>query len=605
MCITSVSGPNQPGFRDRRVRETGMKQIITSTCILLLICAVLSGQETAPASSPKTVWIRVADEGRYMVDTSLATHIKTKLERARNADIVIFEIDTYGGQVLAASEIRETIMDFVSSHDARVIAYIEKKAVSAGAMITVSCPEIVMLPEAHFGDCAPVVSGADGPKMLNENDKITSVLRKEFETACRKYGYPYRLGHAMVSQSFASYVLMESSKIKMYSLDEFGKLPELEREKISGSDIPSRTEVFFPQNVRKILGDVKKDEEKIQYPDLEDVKEPVIVVTDEVFEVDGKRMCFFSQSPDARMDFQGLTEPEEAFFKLRFLHQIDSEKKMLELSGEEAYKYHFSKKLVNNRTELFDYLGVSESEVQELEPSKAENVIRWLNQPMIMGLFIMIGMIALYAEFHTPGFGLAGIIGIIAFGLYFLISFLTVQPNLLPVLLFLVGMVLLFLEIFVIPGFGIAGISGIILLIGGLMTVRMPAGFFSADKSSEWRVEHFTEPVIVVFGGIVAGFIGCIIAARFLPELSIFSKHVVTGPDRLESASEGGISVSSVKVDISPGDEGVVSAQLRPSGKIEIGDHTLAAVSNGDFIEKGSRIRVVKVKGNQIIVEKA
>jgi len=156
----------------------------------------------------------------------------------------------------------------------------------------------------------------------------------------------------------------------------------------------------------------------------------------------------------------------------------------------------------------------------------------------------------------------------------------------------------------VIPGFGVAGIMGILLLITGLMTVRMPDGIFTPGRSMEWRMELLSEPLAVVFGGLVAGFIGCMVIARYLPEMKWFSKHVVSGPDRIETAAEGGVGVSNIKTEVNEKDEGMVAADLRPSGKVEINGRKLTAVSNGDYIEKGSKIRVVKVKGNQIIVEK-
>ena len=198
---------------------------------------------------------------------------------------------------------------------------------------------------------------------------------------------------------------------------------------------------------------------------------------------------------------------------------------------------------------------------------------------------------------------MAGATALICFALYFLIAFLAREPHLLPVILFLCGIVLLVLEIFVIPGFGVAGVSGIILMLLGMMTVRLPKEIFTPGKSVEWRMETFSEPIMIVFGGLFLGLLGCVVIARFLPELKLFSKHVVTGPSRIESSTESGVSASNLKTEVAEGDEAVVSMDLRPSGKVEIQGRHLTAVSNGDYIAQGARVKVVKIRGNQIYVE--
>ena len=240
-----------------------MKYMTILAVFLVCFVHITVSQEQEEPDKPKTAYlIKISDQKEFMVDTVLATYIKNSLAKAHNADFVFLEIDTYGGQLKATEEIREHIDTFLETFKGKLVAYIPKKAISAGAAITVACPEIIMKKLSHFGDCAPVVATAEGPKIV-ENDKITSVLREHFETACRKNGYPYRLGHAMVSQSFETYILNESSACKIYSFDELKNLPEPERKKISGGDIPSRTEFYFPDQVKAMFkgrSSNKKDE---------------------------------------------------------------------------------------------------------------------------------------------------------------------------------------------------------------------------------------------------------------------------------------------------------------------------------------------------------
>jgi len=597
-----------------------MKRLQFSIIIFIIITfSCISGlDEKQPAENegrgngkkPETVYlIKISDQKQFMVDTVLSTYIRNSLKQAKDSDIVLLEIDTYGGQLTAMEEIRDHIDSFLETYKGRLVAYIPKRAISAGAAITVVCPEIIMKERAQFGDCAPVVSTAEGPKLINQNDKITSVLRQDFETACRKNGYPYRLGHAMVSQRFATYILTESSACRIYSFDEFKNLPQKERKKISGGDVPTRTEFYFPDQVKAGLSDSssknkgKGSEKQTANIDIRILTKPVVVVIDEVFEVDGRKFCFFSKSPKAQKDFISLSETEEKFLKKLDYKLIDASDELLHLSAEQAYAYHFAKKVVKNKLEMFDYYGINASDVTEITPSTAETAVRWLNSPVVASLLIMIGIIAIYAELHTPGFGIAGAAALVCFALYFLFGFLAREPHLLPVILFLLGIVLLLLEIFVIPGFGVAGISGMVLLLLGLLTVRLPEELYKKGGDVQWTFDMFFEPITVVFGGFLLGLIGCVIIARFLPEIQLFSSHVVQGPERIESASESGISASNIKTDIHVGDEAVVTTDLRPSGKIEIAGRQVTAVSSGDYISRGSRVRIVKVRGNQIIAE--
>jgi len=573
-----------------------MKNLLAAWGVVLFVCLASAPGEAGPAK--KAYLIEVSDQKEFMVDVGLASYIRSSLERARDAEVIILEIDTYGGALEAMEEIREAIHDTVLSSKARVVAYIPRKAVSAGAAIAVSCPEIVMREGAHFGDCAPVIPTSEGPKIVDENDKITSVLRKEFETSCRRYGYPYRLGHAMVSQRFSTYVLYEAPGVKIYSFEEFKNLPAAARKKISGGAVPARTEFFFPPELRKKIA-----EDKADTVELRSLSVPVYVVIDEVFDVDGRRMCFLSRSPDARKDFISLSEAEEDFVTRKLLTQVDSEKELLELSAEQAYAYHFAAKVVSGREDLFSYLGLTPSDVEIVKPSRAVTAVRILNSPIVASLLIMIGVVAVYAELHTPGFGLAGLVALSCFALYFLFSFLARQPHLLPVILFVLGMALLAVEIFLIPGFGVTGIAGILCMIGGLLLVRLPEEFFSGERA--WSFDALSEPICVVGGGMLAGFAGCFLIARFLPEMRWFSSHVVTGPSRPVTATESGVTASMRKIDVNVGDEAVVVADLRPSGKIEVNGQRIAALSRGEYIVRGRRVKVVKVQGNRIVVEEA
>ncbi|MFH1708249.1 MAG: NfeD family protein [Planctomycetota bacterium] len=574
-------------------------------CLWGLICLAAAAAFGEPARiTGRVCLLQVSDQEKFMVDTSLASYIKTRLAETQDAALVILEIDTYGGELAATSVIREAIMG-AAAGGRRVVAFIPKKAVSAGALITVSCPEIYMQEGAHFGNCAPVTATQEGLKMLNENDKITSVLRKDFETACRKYGYPYRLGHAMVSQDFATFVLYENSAVKLFSFAELEAMPAEERAAITGGDLPTRTEFYFPEPLKAFLErPAPKEKEGEADPAAAPAAEqPVRVAIDEVFSVDGRRFCFLSEAPDARKDFTALSDRAEEFVKRTLLKQIDSTNEMVELTAEEAYRYHFATRVVRDEAELFACLGVDGSRVERIVPSMGETVIRWFNHPVVAGLLMMIGVIAIYTELQSPGIGIGAVVAAAAFGLYFLFSFLATEPHYLPLILFVLGAGLVVVEIFVFPGVMVTAIAGVGLMLFGLLTVRLPGDFFAPGHDMTWRMEHFQSPLISLTIAILGGSIGIMLVARFLPRTAFFNRFVVRGPAALVPSDQPGMSVSNRVTAVKEADTGVAETDMRPAGKISLGGNSLIAMSSGDYIERGARVRVLQVKGNQVIVE--
>lgn len=121
----------------------------------------------------------------------------------KNPDYIIFDINTFGGRLDAAFDIVDTIMGIKNS---RTVAFVSKKAISAGALIALSSKELYMLPGTTIGDCAPIVQNSDGtPQIVGE--KIQSPLRAKFRNLAQKNGYPELLSMAMVSPDLAVYEL--------------------------------------------------------------------------------------------------------------------------------------------------------------------------------------------------------------------------------------------------------------------------------------------------------------------------------------------------------------------------------------------------------------
>ncbi|MBC2717535.1 MAG: serine protease [Desulfobacteraceae bacterium] len=180
----------------------------------------------APASKQAVYVISVSGE----VDPGMAAFIDRAVQDiSKDPDgIVVANIDTFGGRVDSALEIVDT---FLKIPENQSIAFVEKKAISAGALIALSCGELVMIPATTIGDCAPITYSQEGPEMLGE--KFQSPIRAKFRALAKRNGYPVKLAEAMVSLDKEIYeVVIDGKKILMDASD-YADLTDEEKQKIT------------------------------------------------------------------------------------------------------------------------------------------------------------------------------------------------------------------------------------------------------------------------------------------------------------------------------------------------------------------------------------
>ena len=215
------------------------------------------------------------------------------------------------------------------------------------------------------------------------------------------------------------------------------------------------------------------------------------------------------------------------------------------------------------------------------DPDASTRIVEFLTRPEISTALLILAILAMVTEIFVQGFGLPGLISIVAFALYFGGGFLTGNAQWWPVLLFLIGTVLLVIEM-AVPGFGIFGVSGIAALLVGVV--------FAAPTPGQ---------------GIVSLCIALAAAAVLIPILykllggPAFSRHFVL--HEAETADKGYISKRPDTRLV--GKIGEVLAPLRPSGAIRIDGRNMDAQSDGEYLPTGTRIRVVRVEGAKIVVE--
>ena len=175
-----------------------------------------------------------------MIDGGIYSSLKRRVEIAKEngSNIIIFEIDTFGGQLKPAFEISEYISNIKNT---KTIAFIPTKAISAGSLIAISCNEIYMSPQAELGDCEPIVPSSEGGyKTVGE--KIQTVLRTKFRKFAEKNGYPVLLAEAMVTKEIEVYRVVTEEKPEGFYISgrELKEMNEEEKKKFKSRKVDNR-----------------------------------------------------------------------------------------------------------------------------------------------------------------------------------------------------------------------------------------------------------------------------------------------------------------------------------------------------------------------------
>ncbi len=257
--------------------------------------------------------------------------------------------------------------------------------------------------------------------------------------------------------------------------------------------------------------------------------------------------------------------------------------------------------VVEDLQALLDHAGYADATVTRFEEQGVERLARWITS--LGPLLLALGVLGLYIEFKTPGFGLPGIAGLTLLAIYFFGHYVAGLAGNVDIFLVVLGIGLLATEVFVIPGFGIVGMLGILCLFSGCLMALIP---YIPDVSPLPGVPEFT-PAALLDGAllqfstsIVLVVLGAWITGIVLPKTSIYRDAVLTGG---LSRERGYVASDAARYMRYLNREGLAWTALRPAGTAVFGDERLDVVSSGDLIERNAKIRVIEVEGSRVVVE--
>ena len=407
-----------------------------------------------------------------VIDLGLAPFVQRVLEEAATAkaSAVVLDINTFGGRVDAAVLIRDALLE----SKILTVAFINKRAISAGALISLATEKIAMADGGTIGAATPVQIGLPGAPAQPVAEKTVSYMRKEFRATAEQRNRPALIAEAMVD-----------------------------------------ADVEIPDIIQK--------------------------------------------------------------------------GKLLTLTTKEALDVKVADFQANTLEAVLQSLDLGDADIRHASETWAETLVRFLTHPVVSSLLMTLGIMGIIVEIRVPGFGLPGLMGLVSLGLFFWGHTLVRLAGLEEFLLVSLGLILVAMEIFFIPGFGIAGIFGILALMGGL-------GLSLIGSGATW------DSTLSALGQVSLSILVAILVALFLLryfQRLPFGKRLLLKTSLL---SKEGYASSPEEDQRWLGKRGTAATDLHPSGIAHLNGDRVDVVSDGDFINVGQAVEVVRVDGNRIVV---
>ncbi len=272
--------------------------------------------------------------------------------------------------------------------------------------------------------------------------------------------------------------------------------------------------------------------------------------------------------------------------------------KVLTLTAEEAIEVGYCEGMAKSKEEVIRMAGIEEYDLYEYRPTGLDKVINFLLNPVISGFLVLMIVGGIYFELQSPGIGFPLAIAIMGALLYFAPAYLEGLAENWEILLFIGGLVLIAVEIFVIPGFGVAGVTGIIAVMAGLSLSLVDNLVFKFDV-----VRGINELIKAFFIVTVSAFISFLVSLWVGKKL--FTARAFSGLalDSIQNSDEGYIGVDVTARSLT-GKEGTALTVLRPSGKVEVDGEIYDAKSESGFVDKGDIVKVLRYETGQVYVLK-
>jgi membrane-bound serine protease (ClpP class) len=286
-------------------------------------------------------------------------------------------------------------------------------------------------------------------------------------------------------------------------------------------------------------------------------------------------------------------------------HVVHLKGAVLTLNAQEATekingKPLFAEGIVDSIGDLAKKAGIK-GNIVTVQPTGFEQMAFWITA--LAPLLLLGGILGAYLEFKIPGATLPGVISVICFALFFLGHYLAGLAGWEVVALFVVGMVLVLIEVlFFAHSTIVFGVLGVFLMIASLLWTM---------------IDHYPQqpflptgrmlaiPLLNMFIALVGSFIAIALLARYLPRTSFYQRFALTDSNPPGPSLAGAPRQFANPLALTPGMQGTAVTVLRPSGKARFGDHVVDVVTEGEFIAPTTPVTVIQTDGMRVVVKSA
>jgi len=278
-----------------------------------------------------------------------------------------------------------------------------------------------------------------------------------------------------------------------------------------------------------------------------------------------------------------------------FIEGIIETGKTLTFTSSEALKNNYCEGIYASLTELLEKETTGKRTVIEHKETGLDKLIGWLLHPAVRGILIAGILFGLYFEIQTPGLGLPSIAAIAAALLYFAPAYLDGLAENWEMLLFLLGAILVIIELVAIPGFGVLGIGGIVLIFTSLVLAMVRN--INLDFSFVSPVSYF-QSVATVFIIVVVFVLYVLFFGSDMSKSLLFAK--VVHKETFEG-TKSNFFVADIEQFI--GREALVINECKPEGKVKIDNQIYAAKTLVGSRKRGALVIIVSIENNYLVVK--
>lgn len=484
---------------------------------ILVWVGPLCGQNSVPDQTrprPDSFKKVALIEFHRQIDHNQTRYFKNRFAAAKKAgaDLVIVEIDSPGGLKIESLEMSRMLRDCKWAY---TVALITKEAISGGALISLGTDEIIIAPNAKFGDIGEIAFDPDQGAFRLIEPKIESYLSRDARDIAESKGRPPELAEAMVDSDALVYINDQAN--------------------------PPAFKV------------VRSDQD---------------------------------DKPEAPWALVEESGPE----------------RFLTVSGQRANELGIAQGAAESREDLAAEFGFSLRETRIYKRTSTDTVVHFLNLPLVTGLLVVVGLVALYVEFSAPGIGIGGLLFGLCTLLFFWSRFLGGTSGWLEVILFVAGLMFLAVELFVIPGFGIPGLTGILLMLASFVLASQDFIVPTTAKQTDTVLFSF----LTLIGASLVFVVAAVLITKKLGRMPLLSGLVLDAPELAEVESDKSTKDAAAEVhpEVSVGDWGKAESVLRPAGRAIFNGRSFDVVSDGSFVKADEQVKIVRIQGSIITVAK-